>query len=192
MLHALLTLSKAFVDRGGGAIFAAAGLMSALGQLCMVLPTTVSTPPDDTHSGGVSGQSKELRLVLRLMSEQMRLATPGHENANSAAATHHAVSALLRDTEAPGGGDAELQLELLNFLNLALVLHDEALHTLVANAVLVTAVARLAADGRVSHGGKADNNAQLAAAACLLLAQLLRRSAREKTSLAEQLRGRIA
>ena len=207
------------------AAFAAAGLSSALGQLCMLLPT--SEQDNATHTS-------PLRLVLRLLAEQMRAAallesSAMHTNsaAEAQAATHHAVAALLRlarhrrgcasgdggghvsgggddgggssggggggggrgvtiaaavRRDSEGGGresseDRLLCVELLNYLNTQVSLQGETIDTVAANQALVVAIAQLATRTPMAGAGSIDG--RIAAAAALLLVQLLRTLAAE-------------
>lgn len=187
------------------AAFAEAGLAAALAHLCMLLPVATEGAP-----------SAALRLVIRLLTTQMRF-TAGHAScsvdasaslheaevgrllglggANSAdthAATHHAVTALLRDAKASGangagdGARGETRLEMLNFLNVVVALHAETVDTIASNPAVVETLAHLAAVGMAVEqtstsppptadtAAAAASDGQCAAAACLLLTQLLR------------------
>ena len=156
------------------ATLAAAGLASALAQLCMLLPI-VSEDNSASHA---------LRLVLRLLTALMRtsaatgrvdLAVEGRAKstakshgieslatAEALAATHHAIAALMRDAKAFGwdgaarfsdGGKASsppvagARLEMLNFLNVVVALHAETVFTLAANLPFISTLARLATHG---------------------------------------------
>lgn len=154
------------------------GLACALGRLCLLLPT------GDAHA-------EEHRLVLRLMTTQMLRCAParrgemhdgrpgsavGTSAAEVAAALHHASAALLRDAHAPPpaaiAAGAELRLELINFANVAITLHDDALDVISGNAPLVLALAAWA-----SHAALPPAAEPPAAASAVLLVHLLHRLA---------------
>ena len=244
-VSAVLRLVLACVAPRGGsddewreahALFAAAGLGAALGQLCMLLPSTSAAASDvrlpstadaGGHGGGGGGtHGTPLRLVLRLLTDQMQAAPTGGDptapiEAQAAleaqAATHHAVAALLRLRAAPpasaanaasAAADADadaasaetpprysrdaaeegaaLTLDLLSFLNAVVTLHAETVDTVAGNAVLVPELARLAiatrgggGSGGGSGGADIEGTDRIGAAACLLLAHMLRTLALE-------------
>ena len=257
LVHACLTWAPATLQNSGGggggqsggdgegatssasaasahATLAAAGLASALAQLCMLLPLV----SEDNSA------IDALRLVLRLLTALMRTSAAtdkvdsavggggkahGIESlatAEAHAATHHAIAALMRDAKAygwdgaAGGSDggqesspaaAGARLEMLNFLNVVVALHAETVFTLAANLPFIITLARLAthgpaavapqtsaaanvragaaavgscavgsqaradADGGATAGGCGGADEPSAAAASLLLVQLLRR-----------------
>ena len=201
-LVAILTLSHACAIRNSGNALAAAGLMSALGQLCMVLPARASEAAQTNGDIDKSSGLGDLRLVLRLMSATIRQTTSvlPSMDADTISATRHAIAAALRHEHTLGGASSTVQLELLNFLNVALTLHAEAFDPVVENEPLMAVIARLASDGRLGpaarrHEDHADDNVSMVGdvhpAAALLLIHLLRSSSTQTASLVELLRGRI-
>ena len=203
-VHAVLDLLHACVERGGiNDGHFNAGLLPALRSLCMLLPTSLP-----------NAYIEPLTLVIKLMSTQMVQAAPGGPNAMDvddphgasynngvSEGIHQAVRLLLHESQQAASSTTcrvELQIELLNFLNAALTLHeDETLETLTTNGGAIAAVAQLikqparsdVPDGIPGYAAE-EKAARLPAAASLLLATLLRRvrdDSRRRTALVEHL-----